>query len=515
MRNRARIEAIAWALAFALLYGGAIAYDWHEALDAWAETHEQWELDEIITAFAIAGVLGLLYSILRIKDLSREIGRRQLAEKEVDWIACHDPLTRLPNRRHLEAQWPDAAENDEPRGKFAIFSIDLDGFKTVNDLLGHSYGDAVLKATADRLAAVFPDEHVYRLGGDEFLVITRRIGKPDLETIGQRIIRNIAKPVEVSCSVVEVGASIGYALYPEDAPDMPTGMQLADCAMYAAKRSGRNKVRAFIPSMQDELLKRNVMEMEIRQALRNGDIVPYYQPLVDLHSQAVVGFEALARWQKAPGKFVPPSEFIPIAEDAGMIVELTEQLFHRACSDALTWPENTFLSFNISPVQLSDRLLGQRIMKIINEIGLPVHRLELEITESALVKDAVAARGTLDELVAAGIKIALDDFGTGYSSLSQLSSFQFDKIKIDRSFVQSFETSEKQDKVVKAIIALGAGLGVKITAEGIEDESQLHRLQQLGCDIGQGYLFGKATAAACFDLAGPDSSGPRNGLKAS
>ncbi|WP_313617621.1 EAL domain-containing protein, partial [Rhizobium sp.] len=224
---------------------------------------------------------------------------------------------------------------------------------------------------------------------------------------------------------------------------------------------------------------------------REGVVEPYYQPFVELSTRKLAGFEALARWKTADGTFIPPSDFIPIAEDAGLIVELTEQLFRRACKDAMSWPADTILSFNVSPTQLCDRLLGLRLLKIMGESGLPVQRLEIEITESALIKDAVAAKEVLEDLTKAGIRIALDDFGTGYSSLSQLSNYQFQKIKIDRSFVQTFEASERQDKVVRAMIALGHGLGVEVTAEGIEEQSQLQYLQQLGCDLGQGYLFGR------------------------
>ncbi|WP_244471870.1 putative bifunctional diguanylate cyclase/phosphodiesterase [Rhizobium phaseoli] len=261
--------------------------------------------------------------------------------------------------------------------------------------------------------------------------------------------------------------------------------------MYVAKKQGRNLVKPFVPSMQDELAKRIRTEGDLRAAIRKAEIVPYYQPLVDLKANKIIGFEALARWKTASGEFIPPSEFIPVAEEAGLIVELTDQLLRRACTDALSWPSELVLSFNLSPIQLSDRLLGLRILKILGDVGLPAHRVELEVTESAIIQDAVTARIVLDDLVNAGVKIALDDFGTGFSSLSQLSSYRFDKIKIDRSFVASFETNDKQDKVIKAIIALGAGLGVAITAEGIEEESQLQRLQDLGCDIGQGYLLGR------------------------
>lgn len=225
--------------------------------------------------------------------------------------------------------------------------------------------------------------------------------------------------------------------------------------------------------------------------MRTGLIEPYYQPFMDLGTRKLAGFEALARWKTAEGRFIPPCDFIPVAEDAGLIVELTEQLFRRACKDAMSWPSDTILSFNVSPTQLSDRLLGLRLLKIMGEVGLPVQRLEIEITESALIQDAAVAKEVLEDLTKAGIRIALDDFGTGYSSLSQLSNYQFQKIKIDRSFIQTFETSEKQDKVVRAMVALGHGLGVQVTAEGIEEPSQLQYLQELGCDLGQGYLLGR------------------------
>ncbi|WP_333631308.1 putative bifunctional diguanylate cyclase/phosphodiesterase, partial [Agrobacterium cavarae] len=290
---------------------------------------------------------------------------------------------------------------------------------------------------------------------------------------------------------VEIGASIGFARIPEDSAFPAEAIQYSDCAMYAAKKIGRNIVKAFVPEMQKELIKKIQMEADLKLAMKLGKIRPHYQPLVDLKTQEIVGYEALARWEREPGKFVSPCEFIPLAENAGLIVELTDQLFRIACQDALSWPPHTVLSFNISPVQLSDRLLGLRLLKVLGEVGLPVHRLELEVTESALINDAETARDVLDDLVKSGIKIALDDFGTGYSSLSQLSNYQFNKIKIDRKFVATFEESDRQEKVVRAIIALGIGLGVKITAEGIEDASQLRRLQDLGCDIGQGYLLGK------------------------
>lgn len=488
--NRSRWEAIIWLLAFIMLYGAALVFDGHEALNAFFLSHEAYDLDEIFTALTVAGVLGLIYSMLRIKDMSREIQLRLTAEKNIDWIACHDPLTELPNRRLLEAALSNSRTLSHRDGS-ALFSIDLDRFKKINDLLGHEHGDCVLKVVAERLTALFPDDNVYRLGGDEFVVLVERKGNQSLAALAQRMVVAISKPISIKGATVEIGSSIGFVRIPEDSRIPAEAIQYSDCAMYAAKKNGHNAVKAFEPEMQEELINRIQMEADLKSAMKLGKIRPYYQPLVDLKTQEIVGYEALARWETEPGIFIPPCKFIPLAENAGLIVELTDQLFRIACQDALSWPTHTVLSFNISPVQLSDKLLGLRLLKVLGEVGLPVHRLELEVTESALINDAETARHVLDDLVKSGIKIALDDFGTGYSSLSQLSNYQFNKIKIDRSFVATFDECDRQEKVVRAIIALGIGLGVQITAEGIEDEIQLRRLHDLGCDIGQGYFLGK------------------------
>lgn len=485
------MEILVWISIFLLLFCLSWRLHWHEGLDGFVERHHGYPLDHALLAISISGFLGLIYSALRIRDLSLEVSRRLQAEKNVDWIACHDTLTELPNRRFLDSVCAQAMIDQRSEETYAVFSIDLDGFKKVNDLLGRDHGDVVLKAVAQRLSALFPREHVFRLGADEFVVLARRMGNPDPAALGSRIVSVIGKSFTFNSVVVDLGASVGLALYPENGDDLGQVVRHSDCAMSVAKKQGRDLVMPFVPSMQEELAKRIRMEGDLRAAIRKADIVPYYQPLVDLKANKIIGFEALARWKTTSGEFIPPSEFIPVAEQAGLIVELTDQLLRCACTDALSWPNDLVLSFNLSPIQLSDPLLGLRILKILGDVGLPPYRVELEVTESAIIQDAVTARIVLDDLVNAGVRIALDDFGTGYSSLSQLSNYRFDKIKIDRSFVASFESNDKQDKVIKAIIALGAGLGVTITAEGIEEESQRQRLQDLGCDIGQGYLLGR------------------------
>lgn len=489
-RNRAKSELIGWLLAFLVIYSLALFFNAHEALDSFFLSHEDYDLDEIFTALNIAGTLGLVYSAVRIKDMAHEIKRRIVAEQNVDWIACHDPLTELPNRRFLDSV---CSQHPAPSGRcrWAVYSIDLDGFKKVNDLLGHDKGDLALKTVAQRLVAIFPEDSVYRLGGDEFIVLIERKGNQDLTALGNRLISAVSKPISIQGSSVELGASVGFARIPEDSSTLKEAIQYSDFAMYAAKKSGRSVVKAFVPQMQEQLVRQIEMETALKSAMKRNLIRPYYQPLVDLKTREIIGYEALARWEASPGMFIPPCDFIPLAERAGLIVQLTDQLLKIACQDALSWAPHTILSFNLSPLQLNDRLLKPRILAILELVGLPVQRLELEVTEGAIISDPETARYVLDDLSQAGIKIALDDFGTGFSSLSQLSNYQFDKIKIDKSFVSTFENNEKQDKVVRAIIALGSGLGVKITAEGIEEESQLRRLQELGCDIGQGYLLGR------------------------
>ncbi|OQP83917.1 GGDEF-domain containing protein [Rhizobium rhizosphaerae] len=468
-----------------------IVFDLHRLMDDYLETGGHSYLQDLFIALNMTGIIGLIYSALRIRDLNAEIDRRITAEDRAEWIACHDPLTNLPNRRALDAKGGAIGLAHAQGMGLVVYSIDLDGFKRANDLWGHDFGDLVLKTVAQRLLDIFPDDHVLRLGGDEFLIVAKRAGCLDLDATGRTILQRIGEPVRIGHRSADIGASVGYALYPEDSTDLLTVIQGADNAMYEAKRRGRNTVTPFQAEIRAVTLRRARMEGELRAAIRMHRIVPYYQPLVDLKTGAIIGFEALARWEITPGQFIAANEFIALAEETGQIAELTDSLFRQACRNALTWPAGTVLSFNISAIQLSDRLLGLRILTMLAETGLPPTRLELEVTETALVQDPQTARLILEQFVGAGISIALDDFGTGHSSLSQLSTYRFDKIKIDRSFISTFEHSEKQDKLVRAIIALGAGLGVKVTAEGIETESQMAKLSALGCDIGQGYLLGR------------------------
>ncbi|MGV0087526.1 putative bifunctional diguanylate cyclase/phosphodiesterase (plasmid) [Rahnella aceris] len=489
-----RISLLAGVVIFLFFYFLSLAINGREYLFSFFSSYEKYNVDELFVALVITGLLGLLHSLVQIKKMSKEIARRVEAENSVDWISSHDPTTGLPNQKMLESFFS-RIERGNGDNNFAVFSVEINRFRNINDLLGYDHRNDILKLVAQRLLYLFPD-NVYKLRGDEFLILKPSKDNTDLLSLARRIVRNICTPIGINGFTFSIAANIGVARSPEDASSLIKVLQHSDCALQVAKKLGRNQVKAFSPVMQDDLQARARFEMDFKAALKNKALSSYYQPLVDLQSNTLVGFEALARWEQAPGQFIPPAQFIALAEETGAITELTEQLLRQACLDALEWPSHTFLSFNISPGQLCDKRLVLRIMTILDETGFPSDRLEIEVTESALFQDANAAGLTLKKLSDEGIKIALDDFGTGYSNLSQLCNFPFDKLKIDKSFIDTFLYNEKQDKIVRAIISLAGALNVKVTAEGIEDASQLSRLQELGCHIGQGYLLGKPAPQA-------------------
>lgn len=492
--NRSVQDAVFLVAVGIMIWLLAVAMNFHENLDQFLHTHEAWQLDEIFVALNVSGLLCLLYAVRRIGDLKTEIRLRNQLEANMDWLTNHDPLTSLFNRRALDVYGRMLNERRDGKCRIA-YSINLDGFKKVNDLVGHQGGDILLRDVAQRLRQVLPDAESFRLGSDEFLAVSCCPVTADYLRIGQQIIQTLSAPYDVGGMTSEIGASVGYALYLGDSSDFNDVVHCAGVAMSAAKKAGPNNVFAYERIMEDRVVRRAETEMALKRAIRDHAIKPYYQPLIDLKSGEVRGFEALARWKTGPQSYIPPCDFIELAEHTGLIVELSDNLLRQACRDALHWPDSVRLAFNISPILFIDRHLGLRIMTILAETGYPPHRLEIEITETALIRDMNVAAGILHDLREAGIRIALDDFGTGYSSLSQLSKFQFDKIKIDRSFVMNFDSDKKQGDIVRAIIGLGQGLGVSITAEGIEDMRQLEFLKNLGCDFGQGYLFGKAIPA--------------------
>ncbi|MGO4573500.1 putative bifunctional diguanylate cyclase/phosphodiesterase [Microvirga sp. 2TAF3] len=477
------------ALEYKLLVGSG-----HDQADA-----VRIEAAEVLLIAFCLGVF-LFISARRVRAQESELKRRLAAEENVRELAFQDPLTGLPNRRQFDdvvtaaVAAPPGAER-----MHAVLLMDLNGFKSINDVFGHPAGDAVLREIGLRLAAALRDtgDHVARLGGDEFgIVATQLRSAEDAAGIALRIIEALKAPVQSGEVKHRVGVGIGVALFPQDGNSAQEIIRRADVALYRAKAEPESSVHFFEEQMDVQIRERALIEGELRNALASGAIQPYYQPVVDLETGKITGFEALARWDHPTLQDMPPSRFIPVAEECGLIRELGDHLLRTACRDACQWPEHTTLSFNVSPVQLRTSNFGSHVLAILRETDFPPHRLEIEITENTLVRDLKAAERALGSLREAGVRIALDDFGTGYSSLYHLRNFKVDRIKIDRSFVESMGREIESNAIIRALLGLGHGLGVQVTAEGIENPEQQAALKSQGCDQGQGFLFSDALPAA-------------------
>ncbi|MEP3049705.1 MAG: EAL domain-containing protein [Roseibium sp.] len=487
-----QIEAVIIFGTAAIIYLVGAEYEAFEALAAFMEKHEALELDEAFLAVATLGIAGYIYAYRRQVERRKEIEKRLHAEDHLDWLSKHDNLTGLPNRHSLSefVKLQEAETNNGSEKHFGLISIDLDGFKKANDLLGHTGGDKLLKEVTSRIKSHAAVNTVFRLGGDEFLVITELEKFPDTYTLAQTINAEIGKPFNIDGIINHIGASMGVSKFPIDTPILEEAIHCSDLAMYHAKRSGKKEVTEFTEAMIETNLRRSMLEQDLLSALADGHIKPHYQPLMHLASDQIRGFEALARWDRPGHGFVPPATFISVAEDIGAISDLSDQILRQACLDAKEWPGNMILTFNLSPLQLSDRMISERILNVLAETGFDPSRLEVEITESALVLDIETTTEVLKELGSAGIRIALDDFGTGFSNLSNLSKLHFDRIKIDCEFINNCSSDGKQMNIVKSILSLGKGLGMHTTAEGIEESGQLEILKELGCDCGQGFFLG-------------------------
>ncbi len=460
-----------------------------------AEDYEHIELDELFWAVMCAGLASLVFFWRRGKRLNQQMVLRAAAEQDVAFLALHDPLTRMPNRRFLETLIRDRERSAATVGFDLIFAVDLDGFKQVNTLIGHAGGDAILRETAQRLNELCGPEVCVRVGGDEFMIIADSRRVEDAVAFAQKVIVRLSEPIDVAGVRAQVGACVGIARTPQDTADLAEAVTFADTALYAAKRSGRGSVTEFHREMSEALKRRSADEAALRAAIAAGEITPHYQPLHSLETDDLIGFEALARWTKATGEQVPPTEFIALAEELGLIVELSDHLLRLACLDASGWPKHLRLSFNISPLQFEDRMLAKRMMWILDACDFDPSRLQVEITETALATNTERAAELIAEMRGIGMRIALDDFGTGYSSLAQLTQHRFDAIKIDRSFISAPESDTDRREIVRAIVGLGHGLRIPLTAEGIEDEVQMGWLKELGCEVGQGYLLGRPVPA--------------------
>jgi len=427
-----------------------------------------------------------------------DITERKRAEARVAFMAHHDALTALPNRLLLRLRMEEMLTRIERNGGgLAALCVDLDGFKSVNDALGHSFGDLLLQTVARRLQGVAREgDCVARLGGDEFAILQADVTSPEqVSAFAQRLLAVISEPYDLNGHQVTIGCSVGIALAPGDARDAARLLKSADMALYRAKADGRGTFRFFEPDMDARVQARHRLEVDLRAALQSGGLELHYQPLVDLRSGEVTAFEALIRWPHPQRGMIPPMEFVPVAEETGLIAPLGAFVLRQACADAARWPRNVKVAVNLSPLQFRHGNLLVQVMDALKASGLSPQRLELEITETLLLEKSEHILATLHALRALGVRISMDDFGTGYSSLSYLRSFPFDKIKIDRSFVHDLEANMDSQAIVRAIVSLGTSLGITITAEGVETESELARLQAEGCNEGQGYLFSKARPA--------------------
>jgi diguanylate cyclase (GGDEF)-like protein len=379
-----------------------------------------------------------------------------------------------------------------------VLCLDLDQFKSVNDALGHPIGDELLKLVAERLRGCTREpDTVARLGGDEFAVIMTQMEKPtDAAALSKRIRESIIKPYQIDGHQIVTDISIGISVAPFDALESDPLLRNADMALYGAKADGRGTYRFFEPEMNTRMKARRELEMDLRRALVGKEFELHYQPLVSLQSNAVNCFEALLRWNHPKRGLVPPADFIPLAEETGLIIPLGEWVLKAACYEAVDWPEHIKIAVNLSPAQLNNRNLLNMVKGALAETGMTPHKLQLEITETVLLQNTFATLATLHELRKLGVQIALDDFGTGYSSLSYLRSFPFDKIKIDRSFIQDLSNGAEPAAIVQAVTNLAKCLHMTSTAEGVETQQQLEMLQAIGCTEMQGYLFSRARPAS-------------------
>nr|WP_299498905.1 EAL domain-containing protein [uncultured Rhizobium sp.] len=452
-------------------------------------------------SFGLAASCGLtIFAFLQYGRLRRALARQREAERQTRQLAMHDQLTGLANRRNFE-EFGQRVSFERPSSELrAVFLIDLDHFKTVNDVHGHAAGDKVLIDYASRIATHFPGGIVSRFGGDEFAVITPPLKEPgEAHHYARFCIAGVAEPFEFNGVKLHLGASVGVAMIGDADTTLAEALRHADIALYKAKRAGRMQIAFFEETLEHVIRERNWIETELRAALADGSIVPYFQPVVDLNSRDIIGYEALARWQHAERGLIKPDEFIPVAEECGLVSQLGEMVLIKACAVARHWPPHILLSVNLSPVQLRDKALGRKLLDIIAAVDFPASRLEVEITENALISDLETARSTIDALRAAGVSVALDDFGTGHSTLNHLTICRFDRLKIDRSFVSSMTGNHDSRRIVDAILNLSRSFGIRCTAEGIESAGELQILSDWGCREGQGYLFGRPEQTTSFD----------------
>ena len=437
---------------------------------------------------------GRPHQVVAVRDLQA----RKNAEQHIYFLAHHDALTSLPNRSHFNARIDQEIAALTPGRSLAVLCLDLDRFKEINDLFGHSAGDQVLQTVASRITAVLGERQmIARLGGDEFAILMPDVANP---AAASRLAETILEALHTSDDTPDthVSTSIGIALCPEDATDRQVLLTYADTALYRAKTEGRNTYRFFEARMGAEVRERRMLEHDLRHAIARDELRLVYQPQQEIQSGKIIGFEALLRWKHPTRGEISPAVFIPIAEETGAILQIGDWVLKTACREAATWTQPLKIAVNVSAVQLHNAKFVQELHQILLEFGLPPRRLEIEITETALVRDFNRTLGMLRQIKALGIRIAMDDFGTGYSSLSTLRAFPFDRIKIDGSFIKSVNSNGQAATIVRAVLGLGRGLGLPVLAEGVETDAELQFLHDELCDEVQGYLLGRPAAIGSF-----------------
>ncbi len=432
-----------------------------------------------------------VFRTLRSSILAAETSQR-LAEK-MQHLARTDVVTGLLNRAGLNHHLVERLMRLDPDQKMALFWLDLDRFKEVNDTLGHQVGDKLLAEVAKRLTALMPaSATISRFGGDEFVVACEAVNRHEVEVFASTMLEHITRPMRIDDLRMDIATSIGIAILPDDGKDLETVMQGADLALYHAKVNGRNQASFFDPAMTRNLVRRKEIEAELRIALQRDELSIFFQPIVDLETGRIRAFEALVRWFHPEKGELRPDEFIPVAEETGAIITLGNWITAQAAKAAAQWPDDITIAVNLSPLQIRAPGAALGILTALRDAKLSPHRLELEITETVLLEHSENTEAFVAELAAAGVRFALDDFGTGYSSLGYLNKYPFSKIKVDRSFVSGANAGKKSDAIIRAVSGMGSTLGMEIVAEGLETVEQVEAVRAAGCTLGQGYYFSRA-----------------------
>jgi len=498
MRHRVTLQDLSVIIATVLVATFlAFELDIYANQDSVTVREKTIELDEALTLGGILCIGLLIFAVRRYREQKQETRRRVAAEQHIRKLAFQDPLTGLANRRQFdEALSAAIAAPPHAGGSHAVFLLDLNGFKQVNDVYGHGIGDELLIIVAQRLATSVRDgDLVARIGGDEFAILSKHLmGAEAATSIAIRVLHAFEEPILAGRKSLQIGTGIGIALIPSDATTLLEALRKADIALYRAKSERRSALRFFEEEMDRRVRERNRLDRDLRAAITADRIRPFFQPVVDLKTNHVIGFEAIPRWIDASLGEIPLERFVPVAEENGTIHELFERILKQSCAAAALWPQSVTLALDIFPSQLKDHSLHSRILSILEASGVAPARLELEIAESALVKDLEGAQEILGALREAGVRIVLDNFGTGYSSLYHLRNFKLDKIKIDRSFIETLGSRESAE-IVSALVGLGHGLGLTIVAEGVADPTQRASLLTTGCEQAQGFLFSGAVPA--------------------